>query len=72
MKNAESKRLHDDLADTEARLDSLRARYLHTMQTHGVTRAQTTTYNARAAGLCERRDTLRRMIQEAELDLPKW
>ena len=70
--NAESKRLHDDLADTERRLDALHRRYLHTTLVHGVTRAQTATYNARAAKLCERRDTLRRMIQEEELDLPKW
>ncbi|MFA5377278.1 MAG: hypothetical protein WC455_16125 [Dehalococcoidia bacterium] len=64
--------LRRDLADVEARLEALHKRYLHTVLVRGVTRAQTTTYNARAAQLCEQRDALRRSIKEVDLDLSCW
>lgn len=57
------KQLEADIADTEARLSRLREAYNAKLLNGTVTRAATTTYNARAGELAARRDELRRMLK---------
>jgi len=58
--------IDDDIADCERRLDRLHKRYIDEMERAGwgLSRARTTTYNARVGQLAERIAELRRMRKE--------
>ncbi len=53
-----------DLADTEARMERLCAAYVQLVLRGEITRARTTTYNARMDALAERRRALRPMKED--------
>jgi len=63
----------EDIAECQRRLDKLHAGYLRKTQRNGcgVSRAQTTTYNARAGQLAERIAELRRLKKPAEKEARK-
>jgi hypothetical protein len=58
--------IEDDIADCNKRLEKLHDNYIKATMNGGVTRAKTTTYNARCGQLCERRDELKSMLNKTE------
>lgn len=65
--------IDEDIAECQRRLDRLHAGYVRKMQRdgRGMSRAQTTTYNARTGQLAERIAELRRLKRPAEKEARK-
>ena len=53
--------IDQDLSQIERELEKLTANYVKAMQSGAMTRARTTTYNARCGDLCQRREILRKL-----------
>jgi hypothetical protein len=59
-----SAEIRREIASVELRLNRLHTAHIWRMMAGAMTRATTTTYNARCADLCVRRDSLRRELRE--------